>query len=264
VCRSIDTVPAGIKGANRNGICVENVGNFDGLDSMTPQHRDCIIQVFALLCKRFNLSPDSNSCVYHHWYDLNTGVRTNGTGITKTCPGTMFFSGNTVAAAEANFIPLIEQQLAAYAAASGGLTPAPPAQVLYTAEVGVDTLNVRAQPTTSAMISKQLSRGVDVSVYEDRDGWSAIDPSKASWVDSHFLTRNGGRAKAVAQYAARVTVSVLNVRSLPSLSGVVRNTLNMGAPLYVYQEQNGWSRIDPAESLWVNSSYLARTDVVPA
>lgn len=264
VCRSIDTVPAGIKGANRNGICVENVGNFDGLDSMTPQHRDCIIQVFALLCKRFNLSPDSNSCVYHHWYDLNTGVRTNGTGITKTCPGTMFFSGNTVAAAEANFIPLIEQQLAAYAAASGGLTPAPQAQVLYTAEVGVDTLNVRAQPTTSAMISKQLSRGVDVSVYEDRDGWSAIDPSKASWVDSHFLTRNGGRAKAVAQYAARVTVSVLNVRSLPSLSGVVRNTLNMGAPLYVYQEQNGWSRIDPAESLWVNSSYLARTDVVPA
>ena len=124
VCRSIDTVPAGIKGANRNGICVENVGNFDGLDSMTPQHRDCIIKVFALLCKRFNLSPDSNSCVYHHWYDLNTRVRSNGTGTTKTCPGTLFFSGNTVAAAEANFIPLIKQQLAAYAATSGGQPPA--------------------------------------------------------------------------------------------------------------------------------------------
>ena len=204
------------------------------------------------------------SWVYHHWYDLNTGVRTNGTGITKTCPGTMFFSGNTVAAAEANFIPVIKQQLAAYAAASGGQTPPPQAEVLYTAEVGVDTLNVRAQPTTSAMISKQLSRGVDVSVYEDRDGWSAIDPSTASWVDSHFLTRNGGTAKAAALYAARVTVVVLNVRSLPSLSGAVRNTLNMGISLYVYQEQNGWSRIDPADSLWVNSSYLARTDSVPA
>jgi hypothetical protein len=130
------------------------VGNFDGLDSMTPQHRDCIIKVFALLCKRFNLSPDSNSCVYHHWYDHNTGVRSNGTGITKTCPGTMFFSGNTVAAAEANFIPLIKQQLGANPAASGG-TPAQQAQVLYTAEVGVDTLNVRAQPTTSAMVGKQ-------------------------------------------------------------------------------------------------------------
>jgi len=264
VCRSIDTIPAGIKGANRNGICVENVGNFDGLDSMTPQHRDCIISVFALLSKRFNLSPDSKSCVYHHWYDLNTGVRTNGTGTTKTCPGAQFFSGNTVAAAEANFIPLIKQQLAAYAATTSAGTPAPQVQVLYTAEVGVDTLNVRAQPTTSAMISKQLSRGVDVSVYEDRDGWSAIDPSTASWVDSHFLTRNGGTAKAAALYAARVTVGVLNVRSLPSLSGAVRNTLNMGTSLYVYQEQNGWSRIDPADSLWVNSSYLARTDSVPA
>jgi uncharacterized protein YgiM (DUF1202 family) len=175
----------------------------------------------------------------------------------------MFFSGNTVAAAEANFIPLITQQLAAYAAASGRQTPAQQAQVLYTAEVGVDTLNVRAQPTTSAMISKLLSRGVDVSVYEDRDGWSAIDPSKASWVDSHFLIRSSGTAKATAQFAARVTVSVLNVRSLPSLSGAVRNTLNLGTPLYVYQEQNGWSRIDPADSLWVNSSYLARTDSVP-
>jgi len=263
VCRSIDTVPAGIKGANRKGICVENVGNFDGLDSMTPQHRDCIIQIFALLCKRFNLSPDSNSCVYHYWYDLNTGVRTNGTGTTKTCPGTAFFSGNTVAAAEANFIPLIKQQLAVYAATSGGQTPAQQAQVLYAAEVGVDTLNVRVQPSTSAMVSKQLSRGVDVSIFEDRDGWSAIDPPKASWVDSHFLTRNGGPAKTAAQYAARVTVGVLNVRSLPSLSGIVRNTLNMGAPLYVYQEQNGWSRIDPADSLWVNSSYLARNDGAP-
>jgi uncharacterized protein YgiM (DUF1202 family) len=175
----------------------------------------------------------------------------------------MFFSGNTVAAAEANFIPVIKQQLAAYAAASGGQIPAQQAQVLYTAEVGVDTLNVRAQPTTSAMINKQLSRGVDVSVYEDRDGWSAIDPSKAGWVDNHFLTRTSGTAKVAAQYTARVTVSVLNVRSLPSLSGVVRNTLNIGTSLYVYQQQNGWSRIDPADSLWVNSSYLARTDNVP-
>jgi hypothetical protein len=160
------------------------------------------------------------------------------------------------------FYPLIKQQLAAHVATSGGQTPAQQVQVLYTAEVGVDTLNVRAQPATTAMVSKQLSRGVDASVYEDRDGRSAIDPSKASWVDSHFLTRNGGAATTAAQYTARVTVSALNVSSLPSLSGIVRNTLNMGAPLYVYQEQNGWSRIDSADSLWVNSSYLARTDGV--
>jgi len=29
VCRSFDTIP-GIMGANKNGVCIENVGNFDG------------------------------------------------------------------------------------------------------------------------------------------------------------------------------------------------------------------------------------------
>jgi SH3-like domain-containing protein len=259
VCRSIDKIPAGIKGANRNGICIENVGNFDGLDPMAPQHRDCIVSVFALLCKRFHLSPDSDSVQHHHWWDLNTGLRTNGIGTTKTCPGTLFFSGNSVVAAEANFIPLISWQLAAYAAT----TPALQAKALYSAEVGVATLNVRAQPTTSAMILKQLNRTVDVSVYEERDGWSRIDPANASWVDNHFLARTGGPIKAVALYAAQVTASGLNVRTLPSLSGGVTGQLNSAASLYVYEERNGWCRVDPADSLWVNSNYLARTDSPP-
>jgi len=44
VCRSFDTVPAGIKGANRNGLRTENVGNFDiGRDSLAAKHKDCIV-----------------------------------------------------------------------------------------------------------------------------------------------------------------------------------------------------------------------------
>src|SRR5258708_5177041 len=36
VCRPLDTAPAGIKGANINGLCIENLGNFDaGHDAMT-------------------------------------------------------------------------------------------------------------------------------------------------------------------------------------------------------------------------------------
>ena len=60
VCRSFDTIPAGIKGANKNGICIENLGNFDaGQDVMTPEHRDCILKVNSFLCKKFNLVPSS-------------------------------------------------------------------------------------------------------------------------------------------------------------------------------------------------------------
>ena len=40
ICRNFDKVPAGIKGANSNGICIENVGNFDlNNDVMTTKQR---------------------------------------------------------------------------------------------------------------------------------------------------------------------------------------------------------------------------------
>ncbi|WDU84189.1 peptidoglycan recognition protein family protein [Caloramator sp. Dgby_cultured_2] len=40
ICRPIDTAPAGIKGANKYGICIENVGNFDiGGDKMTEEQK---------------------------------------------------------------------------------------------------------------------------------------------------------------------------------------------------------------------------------
>jgi hypothetical protein len=112
ICRDLEIMPAGIYGANSNGICIEHLGNFDtGHDTMTPEHRETIIGINALLLKKFNLKPNTDSVVYHHWYDLGTGKRTNGTGEVKTCPGTAFFGGNTTEAAGTNFIPLIAAKL---------------------------------------------------------------------------------------------------------------------------------------------------------
>ena len=113
VCRNFETIPAGIKGVNGNGICIEHIGNFDtGKDAMTGEHRHTIVTVNALLCQKFNLKVNTNSIVYHHWYDLNTGKRVKeGTGSTKTCPGTNFFGGNTIAACERDFIPAVEEAL---------------------------------------------------------------------------------------------------------------------------------------------------------
>jgi len=252
-CRAIDTMPAGIKGANKNGICIENVGNFDtGHDQMAPKHRYCIVSVYALLSKKFNLYPDSDSIVYHHWYDLTTGVRTNGTGNTKTCPGTAFFGGNTVQGAEANFIPLVAQQ-AAFAA--GGVTPAEP---LYTAEVNVDVLNVRSQPSLSAAIFKQLTRGVEISVYQEQANWCRIDQLNSWWVDGSFLISTALPVKAQALYAAQVTATFLNVRTSPSPIGNVATQIPQRANVYVFEERDGWCRISATDSLWVSGSYLGR------
>jgi hypothetical protein len=110
VCRSIDKIPAGIKGANSYGVCIENVGNFDkGKDTMSADQRACIIAMTRGLLARFNLKASDQSVVYHHWYDLTKGTRINteGKGDTKTCPGTGFFGGNTVADFNSNLLPLL-------------------------------------------------------------------------------------------------------------------------------------------------------------
>ncbi len=110
VCRNLNIIPAGIKGANLNGICIENVGNFDnGGDTLAPMQIDTIISMVKALLAKFNLTADDQTIVYHHWYDLTMGKRilTEGTGETKTCPGTNFFGGNTVESFNSNFLPLL-------------------------------------------------------------------------------------------------------------------------------------------------------------
>ncbi|MEI7725333.1 MAG: N-acetylmuramoyl-L-alanine amidase [Bacteroidota bacterium] len=110
VCRNLNTVPAGVKGANSNGICIENVGNFDqGGDTMTGEQKNCIISVTTALLAKFQLTASDQTVVYHHWYDLTLGTRIakEGTGTTKSCPGTNFFGGNTVATFNANLLPLL-------------------------------------------------------------------------------------------------------------------------------------------------------------
>jgi hypothetical protein len=75
------------------------------------EHSDAIIAVNALLCREYKLEPSTKTIVYHHWYDLNSGKRTNGKGATKSCPGTAFFNGNTVETCEKFFIPYVSKKL---------------------------------------------------------------------------------------------------------------------------------------------------------
>jgi hypothetical protein len=182
VCRAFETAPAGIKGANAHGLCIENLGDFDtGQDQMTPAHRNTILKLNAILCQKFKLTPNADSIVYHHWYDLQTGQRTNGTGTTKSCPGTGFFGGNTVDSSQANFIPLIAQELANL---SSGGTPA-----LYSAEVTATVLNVRSQPSTAGDILTTLQNGTVVQVYEEQGVWLRIDPADSRWVSGTYLEK---------------------------------------------------------------------------
>lgn len=182
ICRPIENIPAGIAGANQGGICIEHLGNFDaGKDQMTPEQRETVVKTNALLCCEFRLTPSTETIVYHHWYDLKTGQRTGGSGVTKTCPGTAFFGGNSVEDATTHFIPLVLGALA-------GMIPATPlAQSLRSAVVTASSLNVRSDTGTDANILKSLAKGILVQIYEEKNGWCRVHPTEQHWVFGKYL-----------------------------------------------------------------------------
>lgn len=112
--RDLNQTPAGIGYANSGMICIENIGNFDvGGDKMTDKQKEAIIHVYACLANKLNIKVNTDNIVYHAWYKAD-GTRLHDYikgQSKKTCPGTAFFGGNTVASAKKNFIPLIQVEL---------------------------------------------------------------------------------------------------------------------------------------------------------
>lgn len=187
VCRSLDKIPAGIKGANTSAICIENVGNFDQeRDAISGEQREAIIKLNSILCKRFNLPPSVNSIVYHHWYDLNTGERTDGSGTTKSCPGTNFFNGNNVTDAENFFIPLIRSDFQAEEVVQAIESN----EIIFTATTTEAELPVRDEPQASSHRIKKLGKGVMINIYEKVENWGRIHPTKSHWVNLNKLDRS--------------------------------------------------------------------------
>ena len=112
--RSLNSNPIGISGWNTGAICVEIYGNFDkGQDTMNAAQKKAVIALFGELCKRFKLTPSNSTIRYHAWFtsggtylgDYKAGKSR------KSCPGTNFFGGNTMAAFNKNFLPAVKEYI---------------------------------------------------------------------------------------------------------------------------------------------------------
>jgi hypothetical protein len=184
--RSLNDVPAGIKGANNNGICIEHLGNFDlGGDVMTNEHKETIILINSLILKKFNLTPSENTIVYHHWYDLNSGKQVEeGKGSTKSCPGSNFFTGNTKVSFNSSFLPLIKERISHLNDVNTSETKS-----ILIGRVIVNTLNVRSGPGVSNSIVDKIIKGTEVHVFNETNGWSAIDSLNTRWIKSEFIEK---------------------------------------------------------------------------
>lgn len=238
--RDIEKSPACIFGNNSGSICIEHVGNFDfNKDVMTEPHKNTIIGMTAAMCKRFNLVPDNARIVYHHWFNLSSGVRNNGTGQNKSCPGTAFFGGNSVASADQNFLPLV-------AAAIKGKTGKPNKSLLFYAKIKTEVLNVRSGSSAKQKKIGQVNLGAIVRVYEEEDGWYKISKSNEEWIFGRYADKVS---------FGNITANTLNVRSGPGKNFPVIETLPKGQEVVVIETMEDWSRISMANK-WVSSKYV--------
>jgi len=243
--RSLESTPACIIGQNSNDICIENIGFFDkNKDVMTSAQKDTIVRMTAALCSRFNLPVNTNSIVYHHWFDMNTGERNNGTRNNKSCPGSDFFGGNKVQDCINNFLPLV----------SGVLTGTPvtnaPASVKKYVSVRADQLNVRVKPDPK---SDKVSgngpalMGAILRVYNEVNGWYKISASSEHWVMGKFT---------VDVKPATVNADTLNIRTGPGKSFSKSGSYLKGQEIFIEKEENGWCKIN-LEDKWVSKDFLS-------
>lgn len=233
ICRPLSTIPAGIKGHNAQGICIEHLGNFDeGYDRMTDAHKDTVIHLNAVLLDKFKLEPTAGHVIYHHWFH------------TKTCPGTAFFGGNTEEDAKNGFIPLVKTELDRI---QGVKPPEPDQQPMGYGMVTATQLNIRSGPNAKNTKEGMVSGGNILPIYEETQGWARISMTHSRWVSSKYLQRVEKGA---------ITTDVLNVRTGPGTSYRALDTVKKGDQVIIYERKGNWCRIDLNEK-WVSGKYIA-------
>ena len=154
--RSLNSKPIGITGWNDYAICVEIYGDFDkNKDIMTTAQKQSVIALYALLCKKFNIKPSTNTIRAHCWF-TSGGVYLEdyyANKSAKSCPGTNFMNfGNSRSAFVNNFYPLIEGYLSNKGGGSGEF-------VKMLKNISSEKLNIRASPNWNGDIIATLNPG---------------------------------------------------------------------------------------------------------
>lgn len=243
--RSMEHSPACIYRNNANAICIENLGFFDeGKDVMEPAQKNAIIAVSALLCDKFNIPVTTSHVVYHHWFRLDDGLRNDGAGNNKSCPGTAFFGGNKPEDCRRNLLPAIRKRMQAPLEVTRH-----PRNLQQYVTVTASQLNIRTGPSTRhkpADGSPAAERGAILRVFESRNDWLRIARTGQRWVYGRYTQPVSRRV---------VTASRLNIREEPSVQARIAGTLANGEEIFVYEQRNNWGRIGPDER-WVSMAYL--------
>ncbi len=167
------------------------------------------------------------------------------------------------AADDTQTTPELWQAFSLYQWKGGGTSPLP--QPLGWAKVKAPlSLWIRSSPYGAKVDS--VTKGELVPIWKlTETKWAAVTSTadrwmfvgNPNWVDVALEASSSSPAPPPGLYRARVAArGGLNVRS--EANGSILRALVFGAVVEIYEEKNGWARIDPSQSEWVSSAYLTK------
>ncbi|PJN88429.1 mannosyl-glycoprotein endo-beta-N-acetylglucosamidase [Bacillus sp. mrc49] len=129
--------------------------------------------------------------------------------------------------------------------------------------VTASTLNMRKGGNVSSSIVTRLSKGTQVTVYSESNGWAKV---KANGKDGYVSTKYLSATKPAAGSAVTtqktttkyVTASTLNMRKSGSDSSSIVARLSKGTKVTVYSESKGWAKVKAnGKDGYVNTKYVS-------
>ncbi|QNF29477.1 SH3 domain-containing protein [Metabacillus elymi] len=129
------------------------------------------------------------------------------------------------------------------------------------------SLNVRNKASVSGTVVTKLTKGTEVTVYSEANGWSKIEENgQEGYVSSAYLTVIKPNSETIVkpkQIEEKKFVNVnlgssLNMRNSASTNSSIILKLARGVEITVYSEANGWSKVKAYEKYgYVSSQYLS-------
>jgi hypothetical protein len=125
-------------------------------------------------------------------------------------------------------------------------------------------LNIRSAPLGTKVGVLVKSELAPIWAVSDTK-WAAINNKQSQWIfigNPNYVDVAMDTSKIpvppAGLYKAKVTAAQsLNVRDNPN--GKVIRVLTFGTIVQVYEEKNGWARINPTQSEWCSMKYLLKT-----
>ena len=122
--------------------------------------------------------------------------------------------------------------------------------------VSVSSLNMRSGPSTSYNIIEVLTKDTQVEVISVEDGWAKIKyNSKTGYVSNQYLSDKKVEEVTQIKY---VNATTLNVRSGPSTTYSIIDTLKQNDEVKVISIENNWAKIKHNDEIgYVSAEYLS-------